>query len=45
MKEFTSEDTWGPGGYLEERGLIPMPDVERQKFAIDGANMNPLTKR
>jgi len=45
VKEFTSEDTWGPGGYLEERGLIPMPDVERQKFAIDGANMNPLTKR
>ena len=45
VKEFTSEDAWGPGGYLEERGLIPMPDVERQKFAIDGANLNPLTKR
>lgn len=45
VKEFTSEDTWGPGGYLEERGLIPMPDVERQKFAIDGANLNTLTKR
>ena len=45
VKEFTSEDAWGPGGYLEERGLIPMPDIERQKFAIDGANLNPLTKR
>ena len=45
VKEFTSEDAWGPGGYLEDRGLIPMPDVERQKFAIDGANLNPLTKR
>ena len=45
VKEFTSEDAWGPGGYLEERGLIPMPDVERQKFAIDGANLNILTKR
>ena len=45
VKEFTSEDTWGPGGYLEERGLIPMPDIERQKFAIDGANLNILTKR
>ena len=23
LEEYTSEDSWGPGGYLEERGMIP----------------------
>lgn len=30
--EFTSEQSWGPGGYLEEIGLVPLPDVERAKY-------------
>ena len=25
LAEYTSDDSWGPGGYLEERGMIPMP--------------------
>ena len=30
--EFTSEEAWGPGGYLEEIGLVPLPDDERAKY-------------
>ncbi len=29
--EFTSEQASGPGGYLEEIGLVPLPDAERAK--------------
>ena len=45
VAEFTSPDTWGPGGYLEERGMIPMPDEERAKFKADAKNMTALAKR
>ena len=45
VAEFTAPDTWGPGGYLEERGMIPMPDEERAKFGADAKNMTALTKR
>lgn len=45
IAEFTHEDTWGPGGILEERGLIPMPDAERIKFSNDAKSMNALAKR
>ena len=33
LKEFSSEKAWGPDGYLPEKGLIPMPDAERKKYA------------
>jgi phosphate transport system substrate-binding protein len=29
VEEFTRESTWGPEGYLSDRGLIPLPDEER----------------
>ena len=45
VAEFTAPDTWGPGGYLEERGMIPMPDDERAKFGADAKNMTALAKR
>jgi phosphate transport system substrate-binding protein len=35
LKAFSSEKAWGPDGYLSEKGLIPMPDAERKKFAND----------
>ena len=35
LKEFTSEKAWGPDGYLADKGLIPMPDAERNKFRAD----------
>ncbi len=30
--EFTSEEAWGPGGYLEEIGLVPLPDADRASY-------------
>ena len=33
LAEFTSEKAWGPDGYLADKGMIPMPDDERTKFA------------
>jgi len=39
--EFTSEEAWGPGGYLEEIGLVPLPDVERAKYRSAVENMTP----
>ena len=42
LSEFSSESTWGEDGYLSEKGLIPMPDTERRKFANDAKNLTPL---
>jgi phosphate transport system substrate-binding protein len=42
LGEFTSESAWGSDGYLSEKGLIPMPDMERKKFASDAKNLTPL---
>ena len=44
LEEYTSEDSWGPGGYLEERGMIPMPENEREFFKKNAAEIIPLTK-
>ena len=27
---FTDEDAWGPYGYLADKGLIPLPDADRE---------------
>ena len=43
LAEFTSERTWGEDGYLSDRGLIPMPDDERQQFASDVKALKPLS--
>lgn len=32
LHEFTAEATWGPGGYLAAKGLIPMPEQERRQY-------------
>ena len=39
VTEFTSEKAFGEGGYLSDKGLIPMPDAERQQFRKDGEMM------
>ena len=44
LAEYTSEDSWGPGGYLEERGMIPMPESEREFFKKNAEQIIPLTK-
>ncbi len=42
LAEFTSEKAWGDEGYLTDRGLIPMPEEERAKFAADAKALNNL---
>lgn len=39
--EFTSLEAWGPGGYLEEIGLVPLPEAERAKYRAAVENMTP----
>ena len=43
LEEFTSEKAWGPDGYLAEKGMIPMPDQERQQFARDVKQLRTLS--
>jgi phosphate transport system substrate-binding protein len=42
LAEFTSERAWGDQGYLADKGLIPSPKEERQKFADIAKNMTPV---
>jgi len=42
LSEFTSEKAWGDEGYLADRGLIPMPKAERNKFSGDVKGLKKL---
>lgn len=42
LAEFTSEKAWGDEGYLTDKGLIPMPEKEREEMAQDVKNLKPL---
>ena len=42
LKAFSAEATWGPDGYLSEKGLIPMPEAERKQFAEDIKMLTPM---
>lgn len=43
LSEFTSEKAWGDEGYLTDKGLIPMPAAERQKFKTNAAALTNLS--
>jgi phosphate transport system substrate-binding protein len=43
LAEFTSEQAWGPDGYLTDKGMIPMPDAERAKVAKVVKEMKTLS--
>jgi len=43
LREFTSDKAWGPDGYLSEKGMIPMPEDEREKFSSDGKNLKTFS--
>ncbi len=43
LAEFTSDKAWGDEGYLSDKGLIPMPEQERQKFNSDVRALNVLS--
>jgi len=43
IAEFTSDKAWGDEGYLADKGLIPMPEDERQKVADNVKSMKNLS--
>ena len=43
IMEFTSDKAWGEDGYLVDKGLIPMPDEERNKFRKDGSQLTAMS--
>jgi phosphate transport system substrate-binding protein len=43
LAEFTSEKCWGGDGYLGEKGMIPMPDAERQQYRSAIETLEVLT--
>ncbi len=42
--EFTSEEASGPGGYLEDIGLVPLTDAERAKVRADVENLRAYSQ-
>ena len=43
LTEFTSEKSWGPEGYLADKGMIPMPEAESYKYRADFKKQRLLT--
>jgi phosphate transport system substrate-binding protein len=44
IAEFTSENAAGPEGYLADKGLIPLPDAERQRVRTAARGLETLAK-
>ncbi len=42
VAEFTSENAWGPDGYLVDKGLIPLPDDARSAMMKQAQGLSPL---
>ena len=42
VAEFMSDKAIGDEGYLAERGLIPAPPAEREKYRADSKNLTPM---
>ena len=42
LQAFTSDRAWGDEGYLADKGMIPMSVAERQQFANDVKQLNPM---
>ena len=42
VAEFTAESTWGPDGYLADKGLIPLPDADRKSVSDSANSMSPM---
>jgi phosphate transport system substrate-binding protein len=43
IAEFTSEKAVGEEGYLNKKGLIPLPDAKRKQVAADANNLKTMT--
>ncbi|WP_274423136.1 substrate-binding domain-containing protein [Chelativorans sp. YIM 93263] len=44
VAEYVSEEAMGPGGYLEERGLIPLSDERREEVRNAATNGDDMTR-
>ncbi|MDJ0739138.1 MAG: substrate-binding domain-containing protein [Gammaproteobacteria bacterium] len=42
LAEFTADKAFGEEGYLTEKGLIPMPEAEREQFHYDATALTPM---
>lgn len=42
--EFTDEAAWGPLGYLQRRGMVPLPDAERAEQRRNALTLKELTE-
>ena len=42
VDEYVSERAWGPGGYLQRRGLVPSPEAVRQENRARATELTPL---
>ncbi|MEA3641002.1 MAG: PstS family phosphate ABC transporter substrate-binding protein [Lamprobacter sp.] len=43
VTEFTSENAWGPDGYLASKGLVPLPDKMRAEVAKSAQSLTPMS--
>lgn len=43
LQEFTAEKAWGEDGYLTDKGLIPMPTAEREKYRQNALELVPMS--
>ena len=43
VAEWTKESTWGPDGYLADKGLIPLPDETRAAMSEQANGLGNLT--
>ncbi|AZU03512.1 phosphate ABC transporter periplasmic binding protein [Glycocaulis alkaliphilus] len=43
VEELTSEDAFGPFGYLADRGLVALPEAERDRVREHARALTPLT--
>ena len=39
IETFTDEDAWGPYGYLADKGLIPLPDADRESMRTQATGL------
>jgi phosphate transport system substrate-binding protein len=44
LQEFSSDDAWGEFGYLTDRGLIPMPEDQRQAMVERVDTLETMTE-
>jgi phosphate transport system substrate-binding protein len=42
IAEYTNERAWGPDGYLADKGLIPLPDGERESARENAVGAVPM---